>query len=422
MIARQPTIGNRGKLYSFPAPFVAGVLDSSSYLAIILGISEAQFYFSILFIKTVLFLYLNLKFKESYRFILFTITLTIATLISSNINNSDIISPFQNIAVCFSIFLTLTMVGNGIRKYAKGVATSGFAMCATYIISVNLDIISYTGDRYHFFSGSHPNLGGELITAGVAMAVISLRPIQFLVLTPSALYCTFLMQSRTSTLAVLVAFFCFMTLKSISTFGWRKTSWGLLSLPVMAMAAFAAAATISPAITQEATNFVYDSVFLVDDQYRGGDSGFSGRDQHWGDAIGVIKDHLFFGAGPNFMERLGVLQPHNWILYALSQFGLSGLILVFIFIFAAYQAAKRDPIRLAVFIPLFIPWLLNDRSLNFNAYPFVLYICVFAPFQSILRSSGNRTALNGQATGKVALGSKHKRAPKQVRVTGQSPQ
>lgn len=420
MTSPRPTINNVGKMHG-SAPFAVGVLDSSSFVAIIFGFGEAPFYLSIIITKIIIALILKSEPHYAYRFLKFAVTLSILNFLSSIINGSEFIGLLQNISVCISILLTLALTGHRLKKYASGVANSAFAMCIMYMISVNLDIISYTGDRYHFFAGSHPNLGGELITAGVAMAVISLRSMQFFALASTALYCTFLMQSRTSTLAVLVAIFCFVTLKSSEKLGWRKTLWGLLIFPAFAASSFAAATAINPTMTQDAVTFVYDAVFLVDDQYRGGESGFSGRDQHWSDAIGVLNDHVLFGAGPNFMARLGVLQPHNWILYALSQFGLPGLILVFFFISAAYEAADRDPLRLAVFIPLFIPWLLNDRFLNFNAYPFVLYICVFAPFQAALRS-GSSPSLYSQIRGKVTRTAMARRAFNEARAARQQPQ
>lgn len=250
-----------------------------------------------------------------------------------------------------------------------------------YLTYVSMDMISHKGDRYYFFSDSHPNLGGELISSAVIMATISLKPKHFFMLAVPALYCTFLLQSRTSTIAILISVFCFITLWSKWKFGWKATRWAILTTPALLLGVFASLSAIGSEETQEAFDLLFDSVFLVDDEYRGGESGFSGRDQHWGDAIEVIMNHPFFGAGPNFMDRLGVLQPHNWILYAISQFGFLGLVLVLVFIAAAYEAARRDPIRLAVLTPLFVPWLLNDRFLNFNAYPFILYIVVFTSFR-----------------------------------------
>ncbi|MEN9925498.1 MAG: hypothetical protein RL268_1624 [Pseudomonadota bacterium] len=361
-------------------PALVGIMDSSSYIFILSQVSEITFYSFIIFVKIAIIALKPINLKQKNRFLNFTVVTFFAVIASSLANESQITAAIRPIAVCISVLLTVYLIREKIIDYAKGYAISGFIICLIFIFSVQTGMIIQTGERYHFLAESHPNLGGELVSATLIMSSLTLGPRLFLILGASSLYCTFLLQSRTSTLAILIVLLCYGIAYLRGKFGVRRTV--LLSLVVVWItAAFTAAlAAIQSEAANQAFDFIYNTVFLVEDQYRGGYSGVSGRDEHWWEAIRVAMDHPFIGAGPDFMERLGVLQPHNWTLYAISQFGMLGWVLVVIFGYAAFGAVRNDPVRAMVLIPLFVPWLLNDRFLNFNAYPFALYIIVFAGF------------------------------------------
>lgn len=383
-------------------PALVGIMDSSSYIFILSRVSEIIFYSFIIFVKIALIALKPINLKQKNRFMNFSVVTFFAVIASSLANESQITASLRPIAVCISILLTVYLIREKIIDYAKGYAISGFIICLIFIFSVQTGMIIQTGERYHFLAESHPNLGGELVSATLIMSSLTLGPRLFLVLGASSLYCTFLLQSRTSTLAILIVLLCYGIAYLRGKFGVRRTV--LLSLVVVWITAAFTAALV--AIQSEAANqafdFIYNSVFLVEDQYRGGYSGVSGRDEHWWEAIRVAMDHPFIGAGPEFMERLGVLQPHNWTLYAISQFGMLGWVLVIIFGHAAFGALRNDPVRAMVLIPLFVPWLLNDRFLNFNAYPFALYIIVFAGF-SLPRTKRGSSAPNRPTSPKHAF-------------------
>lgn len=370
-------------------PTLAGIIDSSSYVYILSRASEITFYTFIILVKAAITALKPINLTQKNRFITFSVITFFAVILSSLVNESQITAALRPIAVCISVLLTIYLIGGKITDYAKGYAISGFIICTIFIFSVQTGMIIQTGERHHFLAESHPNLGGELISAILIMSSLTLGPRLFLILSATSLYCTFLLQSRTSTLAILIVFLCYGIAYLRGKFGVRRTV--LLSLVVVWItAAFTATlAAIQSEAANQAFDFIYNSVFLVEDQYRGGYSGVSGRDEHWWEAIRVAMDHPFIGAGPDFMERLGVLQPHNWTLYAISQFGMLGWVLVIIFGHAAFRALRNDPVRAMVLIPLFVPWLLNDRFLNFNAYPFALYIIVFAGFSLPPTKSGS---------------------------------
>ncbi len=392
-------------------PTLVGIMDSSSYIYILSRSSEITFYSFIIFVKIAITALNPVNLSQKNRFMNFAVITFFAVIVSSLANESQITAALRPIAVCISVLLTIYLISGKIIDYAKGYAISGFIICAIFIFSVQSGMIVQTGERHHFVAESHPNLGGELISATLVMSSLTLGPRLFLILNAASLYCTFLLQSRTSTLAILIALLCYGIAYFRGKLGIRRKA--LLSLVVLWITAAFTIALI--AIQSEATNqafdFIYNSVFLVEDQYRGGYSGVSGRDEHWWEAIRVAMDHPFIGAGPDFMERLGVLQPHNWTLYAISQFGMLGWVLVVIFGYAAFGAVRNDPVRAMVLIPLFVPWLLNDRFLNFNAYPFALYIIVFAGF-SLPPKKRRSSAPNRPTSPKhaVALAARYRQA------------
>lgn len=359
---------------------VVGALDSSSFLYPIIGISELVFYSSLIILKIIIFLLSSGDFRQSVRFFPFLCVTIISVTSSSILNQSIAIEPFKILSVCLSIIITLSIIRDNISSYAGGMAISGYIICASYIALVQADGAQTTGSRYHFFEGQHPNLGGEMVLATLIMSTLFLQTKAFLLLLSASLYCAYLWQSRTSIIAICIAAVCYFIVKAQARFGWRQTVWGTGAAIALLFVIVNVFAIAQSETVQGALSFVLDSVLLVEDQYRGGESGLSGRDAHWLEAIRVFADHPFFGAGPNFMERLAVPQPHNWVLYALAQFGVFGFVLTAMFATAAVNAVRRDPIRLLAIIPFFVPWLLNDRFLNFNVYPFALYIVVFASF------------------------------------------
>lgn len=367
-------------LYLVSGPALAGVLDSSSYVYLLVGTTELGFYPSVLLLKFVILLWIDGNAANARRFLPFATVALFGILLSSFANGSSLLDALKPVAVLASGILTLIIVGNDIRGYGVGMALSSAAMCAGFLVSVAAGAIETIGNRHDFFAGSHPNLGGELVSSTLIMAAFALRPRTFVPLAIAALCCTFLLQSRTSTLAIIISIACHWGLHSSKRIGWRNTAATLMALLSGIMVVAAVFALVQQDTLQALYDFLFDSVFLVEDQYRGGNSGFSGRDQHWLAALQVIDENPFLGAGPEFAARRGSLQPHNWLLYAISQYGIFGWALSGLFVTATATAIRRDPMRLIAFIPLFIPWLLSDRFLNFNAYPFVIYILAFAPF------------------------------------------
>ena len=375
--------GGQNRLGPINTPQILGIIDSSSFINIIIQANDAAFYSFVILIK-IAFLYKNIDcLRNENRFLAFSIVAFLAIILSSLVNQAPIIATVQPIAVCLSVLLTIYLIEDKIRHYAMGYAISGLAICILFILSVNAGLVSEVYGRYNFIGDKHPNLGGEIISATLVMAAISIRPIAFLLFSVMSLYCTFLLQSRSSTLAIIVAIICYGFPYFQRIMGFRRA---VLMYMVLAWSGVTITALLVVAKSENAQavfDFVYESIFFVDNQYRGGDSGISGRSDNWSEAIGVIMDHPFIGAGPAFVERLGLFaQPHNWLLYAVSQFGVLGWIITVIFGGATYAAVRNDPIRATVIIPMSVLWIFNDRFLNFNAYPLALYIIVFASFSS----------------------------------------
>lgn len=395
-------------------PVLIGALDSSSYIYLLSGTTELAFYAAVLLLKLAALAFAAEDLGQARRFLPFAAVALLAIITSSFANDVTLLEALKPVGAIVSIILTLTIVRHDITGYAKGMALSCGVICGLYLASAAAGVLETTGNRHAFFNGHHPNLGGELISTTLVMAAFALKPRLFTPLAIAALYCTFLMQSRTSTVAILVSIGCYFTFHSSIRWGWRSTALAAATVLSLLAGFVAVAAAFQQESFEAIYRFVIDSVFLVEDEYRGGDSGLSGRDQHWLAAIEVISEHPFIGVGPDFTARQGGLQPHNWLLYAVTQYGVFGWVLAALFLAAALKAIKHQPLRLIAFVPLFVPWLLNDRFLNFNVYPFVLYILAFAPFPAATRQKAG-ASLSRLRSRRTSGGPMHPHLPRRYR-------
>jgi hypothetical protein len=129
------------------------------------------------------------------------------------------------------------------------------------------------------------------------------------------------------------------------------------------------------------TTFSYlNSILLLNDEHRGVDTGFVGRDELWGGAWDAFLQSPLVGNGAGFEERLDV-NPHNFFLYGLALFGFLSLFVFGVIIYLYFDMFKKDISWFSVLILTSIMFVFNDRFFNLNPYPFLLYVALFAHAQ-----------------------------------------
>jgi O-antigen ligase len=126
------------------------------------------------------------------------------------------------------------------------------------------------------------------------------------------------------------------------------------------------------------------NLFLLDNQYRGIDTGFVGREEHWENAWNVFLQYPLFGIGFGyFRPGTGTVTPHSMWLGMLSMMGLMS---IFILIAMLQNGWRIYRTNIIVFLLLlsFIPMtIFNDRFVNLNPYPFLFFILLFLPSKAL---------------------------------------
>lgn len=79
-----------------------------------------------------------------------------------------------------------------------------------------------------------------------------------------------------------------------------------------------------------------------------------------------------------YPKRLDILQPHNWFLYPVALFGLSGYLVIAGMIHAQISVVRKDFSELVRIVPILIMMMLNDRFMNLNINPLGIYVYLFA--------------------------------------------
>ena len=170
----------------------------------------------------------------------------------------------------------------------------------------------------------HPNLWGLLCFANFSLSGLIPRSALRTAVQTGNLAIILDAQSRTALLATLVsaAVLAYFGLRSLR---WRKHDKLLLTLAIVSVA-LASGFTLKRQIVT-----TFSDAFMLDDQYRGMGTGFSGRTELWEQGIAEIKDNPIFGVGPrmevNYVSGLGY--SHSGYISTFAQYGVVGGTLFF---------------------------------------------------------------------------------------------
>jgi O-antigen ligase len=164
-------------------------------------------------------------------------------------------------------------------------------------------------------------------------------------------------------------------LSSAAVLVWKISSSHLRFRPIIFLGMATLAITLIATIDMPG---LAAKILMLDDQYRGEGSDFSGRAEYWGTAINTWMEYPLLGAGSDYSTRLDVLQPHSFFLYPLACYGILGIALLLIFFRAFFVVFFSGR---ALYMLAFIPMLaFNDRFINLNTYPTIMFLYVFSEY------------------------------------------
>jgi O-antigen ligase len=237
--------------------------------------------------------------------------------------------------------------------------------------------------RYFYFAENQPNLGGEIEAAAAlaATAVLSRRlafPIIIVLMADMAL-----LEARS---ALLVGIGCIVVLIAFNVRRRLSLRRGFL-LVCAGAAAFAGLALLdrSGSVASALSN-----ALLLNDQFRGVSSGASGRSPLWDMGLDLFERSPLYGHSLGYFEDIGYIGPHNLFLYGLAQYGLMSIGFFLAICYAYFVLFTRDRFRFWVLVAALPLFLFNDRIVNLNPYPFLVYVMLVAPIQAQRDPRGGR--------------------------------
>lgn len=353
-------------------PLFIGVVDGLAFAPYILGLEIGSYYVIMISIKILLTIIDYRRFdvfiannKYIVYFLVLLMTSSVIQLIAWGATEGFFRLFLFSISMTLSTFYFST-------NYIKGLLMSGGSGQLLYIYQSIIGQIPSIYGRYMYFNDTHPNLAGEIAFATAFAALIYNRPLPSLLIVSCALYISIITQSRAAMLSIIYIYIIILAIM-VRTPYLKYPNFKIILMTIMGIIGI-----ITILI------FPYDAAFkllsdllLVSDDFRGASTGASGRSDHWLQALRTFSLYPLSGGGLEFPERDGVLQPHNFALWAIAGFGIMGVAMIFylscIYIIRAYNSRK-----FAIFSLSFVPMLVfNDRFINLNIYPLIFFIYLF---------------------------------------------
>ncbi|WP_407121662.1 O-antigen ligase family protein [Bradyrhizobium sp. STM 3561] len=341
---------------------VAGAVDGLVFLSYLFQIDQSTYYAATILFKLCLLFLRGRQVTEAARTsVPFLYVLLLAEVTSAAINEVEFISTIRIIVFCINLFVSLNFVST---NYWRGLFLSTLANAATYLALVETGNIAVVFGRYLYFSQSHPNLGAEIFFGGAFAALLVKAPRLSLLALPLFFIPAFLMQGRAAELGIL-----FIGGMLVSQLLSRVGQFTRLALVI-----FVCIGLLLIILNSDVSGWVA-KLLLLDDAYRGEGTGASGRGQYWANAIETWLNNPVFGAGSDYYIRLGTTEPHSFFLYPLAFYGFMGIVALSAFMqrFLAVMLYGHS-IYLLPFAPMLA---FNDRFVNLNVYPTILFLYVF---------------------------------------------
>jgi O-antigen ligase len=261
--------------------------------------------------------------------------------------------------------LTLLLMVEEFPAYCRSVAYLVAGSAVLYLGFAAFGAIEVVWGRHFYFSGVHPNVGGEIATAGALCAAISLPIRRFLTLTAPMFASAFLMEGRSALLAISLSVALRGARELYTTSQSRRTQWWTLIMSPFGVVALVIG-----------TPYVVDAMQL-DSAYRGIDSGLGGRGDQWQMAWDAFMQRPLTGQGLGWIAGTQDLGAHQFFLYGLAEMGMLAIPIFLGMILLFGRAFAIHGWKLVAIAPIFVMTFVNDRFINLNLYPYVLWLFLF---------------------------------------------
>lgn len=370
----------------FLTAFGCGLIDSSVWIAFMLSFEVTTYYIIVLVIKGGLLLCNSsvVKIPRLSRFNLFAIPLVFVSFIQLSLGNWEGLALVSGFLVSLLITLILIYKENCII-YLRTISLSIFIGTILYIAFVKLGRIDDLWGRWTYFGNSQPNVGGEIIYTGVLASALGnrrLSPLNIAIFV-SSIYAIMLLQARSALIAS--GFVIIYLTYSEFLREHRPHIRILVSGFVMIL--------VSCLLLTDEGRSAFDSALFVNDEYRGTGTGFVGRYDRWTYAMQAFFESPIIGVGVGFFrnEPNADWSPHSFWFHMLSEMGLIG-VLSLIAILLSVKSAWRENKQVLFFLSTsLIMTIFNDRFINMNPYPFLIFVVLLWPPSVWLRLSNATT-------------------------------
>ena len=348
-------------------PMIVAFADSLAILAYVLGIDPAIIQVAALILKFACSPWLLRQ--NSITVVQLPMLFALSALCLLSLAFGSVITPAgiaQTLGFLIHLVLTLLLVVEEFPAYFRSIASIAAGSAIIYLGFAALGRIETIWGRYYYFNRIHPNVGAEIAAAGVLCGAISLPIRRFLILMVPMFASAFLMEGRSALLAIALAVVLRSARELYTTSQSRRTQWWTIM-----MAPFGVAALVI------GTPFVIASMQL-DSAYRGIDTGLGGRGDQWRMAWDAFMDRPLTGQGLGWITATQDLGAHQFFLYALAEMGILALPIFLGMILLGARAFAIHGWKLVAVAPVIVMTFVNDRFINLNLYPYVLWLFLFA--------------------------------------------
>lgn len=297
--------------------------------------------------------------------------------------NFDVIST---VILFLVTFLSIDIIARrmSFEDFARACAPMAFALLVIAAIHQAFFAIEVWGRDMYF--GMQPNLGGEIVFGCVCVLAFARQRLLRFAAYALALFCLLELESRAAILGSAMVIFAAEVPRSMGA-----VRAGLV-VAVVAAAAVSFVMLVNPSFAQNAVMFVMDDVLLMSNPYRGGGSGFAGREETWALAIEEMQRRPLTGSG---LMQSGVTLTnttiHNGFMRNLAEFGVPGMIVNLAIFVGAFAALKQD-IRLgAVIFGCAVLYFFAARNFGLNIFPFLMWIAIL-PWANPLAAAARNPA------------------------------
>jgi hypothetical protein len=355
------------QVIGFPTAEVAAATDLAAVIGYIVDVAPAPFQAAAIAVKIALVLVSRNRLSGMIGGAVPLMVLIGAAGISTIFSHYYVLQGLgQYVLVALNVSSTLILLrATNFHRYTRalGILSSG--------INVLFGMMALAGHIPDHFGGSHPNLGSEIAAIGVISLCMtfSLKPAHVVALSIPNLVACFLMQGRTGLLVIVFAVLIRLYL-SVRGRGMNYVL-GLVTLLLIMV-------PIGTLLGGRAIRADVSEVLLLEDSHRGIGTGFVGRDGRWKGGIDMFLSSPLTGGGPDVFRSEAMLSPHNWFMYGIGELGALFLLVLFFMIRCVVRAYRYNSAYVLVLSPVLLLMMLNDRFMNLNAYPTLMYVFLFA--------------------------------------------